>query len=91
MRGITVPELPCLEQVLLHGAELFHLGVPFLKTFWSFCPVKQKGLERCMQNEKDKKCSSLLLLFQLKPTGNMSGGKAKPFLYKVVIAVQCCF
>ena len=44
-----------------------------------------------MRKEKAKKCSLLVLLFQLKPTGNMIGGKAKPFLYKVVTAVQCKF
>lgn len=36
----TVPELPCLEQVLLHGAVLYHLGVQFLKTSWGPYPIK---------------------------------------------------
>jgi len=44
-----------------------------------------------MQKEKAKKCSLLVLLFQLKATGNVAGGKAEPFLYRVVTAFQCKF
>lgn len=42
----TVPELPCLKQILMQGAVLYHLDVSFLKTSLGGYHIKQKGLER---------------------------------------------